>query len=111
KLIWRVKRSGIACIVYTARERRGPFPVRAPAPALLRLSARNDNMTAPATPARRDFLKMSGTALAASCLPRLATATTVPAEAAPVTMESWTSESPFLSRAFAPVFDERDDAN
>lgn len=62
---------------------------------------------------RRDFLTIGSGALLVGNLPfgsPLAAAADMAASEAG-DIDTWTSESPFLTRAFAPVFDERNDAN
>jgi carotenoid cleavage dioxygenase len=59
---------------------------------------------------RRDFLAATLATGCSTCALPLAKAAAAQANGAE-NMSAWSSDSPFLSRAFAPVFDERDDAD
>ncbi|WP_179283353.1 carotenoid oxygenase family protein [Bordetella genomosp. 9] len=71
----------------------------------------------PTSRGRRGFIKRAGAGIAAATLPlpgghaRAAPAGASPETAGEGPMAHWTSTSPALTRAFAPVFDERDDGD
>jgi carotenoid cleavage dioxygenase len=62
---------------------------------------------------RREFMARASAALAATTILGVEGAAAADASTQPVEgpMATWSSSSPFLSRAFAPVFDERNDAD
>jgi carotenoid cleavage dioxygenase-like enzyme len=68
-------------------------------------------MSENATSTRRGFLTNSGAAMAMAGWPSHLTAATHVWASRLGMLESWSSTSPALSGAFAPVFDERDDAD